>query len=218
MKDFDQQMKFWFENKYGDTTSSGQVNLESGAYSLPCVLEAFAQFLRQAGFTFVESVEWLGKDESDGYDAERAAADWDEDFDWDWDPAASDELFDEYWAQRYAEEEEAYEAERAYEQPTYEGDDYYDPFTRDVDWSEILPDLKLTIKVGDKVRVVRRDLGDSSYVFQREGTVDTIVDDAPGSIHAGQAVRVEFPPPAVSVYAHETSFWWVHPDALEVIG
>jgi hypothetical protein len=40
---------------------------------------------------------------------------------------ASDELYDEYWSQLDA-ENEAYEAERAYDEA------YYDPFTRDVDW------------------------------------------------------------------------------------
>jgi hypothetical protein len=121
--------------------------LESGADYLPNVLEAFEQFLRQAGFTYIEL---LADGESDGSSSRRPPLRLGRDFD-DETPL----LRTRTTGTGDAEEDEPTKPSEAYERrPTKVT--YYDPFTRDVDYSKFLADLPKTIKVGDKVRVVRR--------------------------------------------------------------
>jgi hypothetical protein len=215
MKDFDQQMKFWFENKYGDTTSSGQVNLESGADFLPNIFEAFEQFIRQAGFTYIE----LSTDgDSWTFSKTGGLSEFEPDIfeDADWDSEERQQDVRELYEGIYADEEDelaAYEAERSYDE------EYYDPFTRDVDYSEFLADLPLepAIAVGDKVRVISAAIGDSRYVFGREGIVKIVSSElyAPN----GQTILADFPEPKIMTPTGvTTNLWWVNPDALEVIG
>lgn len=116
-----------------------------------------------------------------------------------------------------------YDTDQGDEEP-FLSDEYYDPFTRDVDYSKFLAELPVNpvFEAGMKVRVLTGvNIIDSQLVEGREGFVIEVAGEEHTHHRAlGQTVLVGFPGPAIErpgTAPTYTQTWWLSPEALEVV-